>query len=314
MKNILIIGGLGFIGINFIKYLQDNYSNEYQIFNIDICNYAGTYKLSEKKLYTNGYLNRCFNSFRLDISEIMDCEIIDQLIKDKHIDIIVNFAAQTHVDNSLSNPVDFWKTNIQGAINIGNIALNNKIRLHHISTDEVYGSVTYEDKVDENFYINPSSPYSASKASADLCLLSMAKCFGLQLTISRCANNYGKFQHPEKLIPKVINCVKNKELIPIYGNGLQVRNWIHVFDHASAIMTIIENGIIGEVYNVAGPEYLTNIDLIKIITNNDESLFNHVTDRIMHDVLYRVNDDKLRTTLNWIPKYNIKDFILNEKQ
>lgn len=313
MKHILVIGGAGFIGYNFIKWMNENHPNiTLSVF--DIMNYAGSYEIEKKiALFNKACVNKFLNGDINCYSQILKAIDYSNKISYEPIDTIVNFAAQTHVDNSLKDATDFWKTNIQGAINVANAAALYSLRLHHVSTDEVYGSVKITDDVTETFPINPSSPYSASKASADLCLLSMIKSGIGKITISRCSNNYGPLQHPEKLIPKVLFCIQNNQPIPVYGNGMQMRDWIHVDDHCSAIYTILEKGTIGEVYNVSGDQILTNIDLIHALINEKQaslSLITHVKDRIAHDTLYHVNDKKLRN-IGWKPTHNIKDDIKN---
>lgn len=311
MKHILVIGGAGFIGYNFIKWMSENHP-EVSLSIFDIMNYAGAYKSEEKmKLFFKTCIGKYFNKDINNKDDIINAIYDTNRISTHPVDTIVNFAAQTHVDNSLVDPSDFWKTNIQGAINVAEVATKFNIRLHHVSTDEVYGSVKITDNVTETFNLNPSSPYSASKASADLCLMSITKCNNAKITISRCSNNYGPFQHPEKLIPKILYCIENNISIPVYGNGLQVRDWIHAEDHSSAIYTILEKGTIGEIYNISGDTLISNIDLINFIIKEKHASTNLITfvkDRINHDTLYHVNDQKLRS-LGWNPIHHIKDEI-----
>lgn len=311
MKHILVIGGAGFIGYNFIKWMSENHP-EVSLSIFDIMNYAGAYKSEEKmKLFFKTCIGKYFNKDINNKDDIINAIYDTNKISTHPVDTIVNFAAQPHVDNSLVDPSDFWKTNIQGAINVAEVATKFNIRLHHVSTDEVYGSVKITDNVTETFNLNPSSPYSASKASADLCLMSITKCNNAKITISRCSNNYGPFQHPEKLIPKILYCIENNISIPVYGNGLQVRDWIHAEDHSSAIYTILEKGTIGEIYNISGDTLISNIDLINFIIKEKHASTNLITfvkDRINHDTLYHVNDQKLRS-LGWNPIHNIKDEI-----
>ena len=311
MKHILVIGGAGFIGYNFIKWMSENHP-EVSLSIFDIMNYAGAYKSEEKmKLFFKTCIGKYFNKDINNKDDIINAIYDTNKISTHPVDTIVNFAAQTHVDNSLVDPSDFWKTNIQGAINVAEVATKFNIRLHHVSTDEVYGSVKITDNVTETFNLNPSSPYSASKASADLCLMSITKCNNAKITISRCSNNYGPFQHPEKLIPKILYCIENNISIPVYDNGLQVRDWIHAEDHSSAIYTILEKGTIGEIYNISGDTLISNIDLINFIIKEKHASTNLITfvkDRINHDTLYHVNDQKLRS-LGWNPIHNIKDEI-----
>lgn len=313
MKHIMVVGGAGFIGINFIKWMHNNHP-EILLSVFDIMNYAGDYERNAKLDIIE---NCCKEAFLGQAFDITDNSSLDNAIKRTNanctipIDTIVNFAAHTHVDNSLHSPAPFWNTNINGAINVANDARRFNIRLHHISTDEVYGSVRPEDNVTEEFPLNPSSPYSASKASADLCLISMVKSLGAKITISRCTNNFGAYQHPEKFIPKMLTNIAQNRSIPVYGKGEQKRCWCHVYDHCEAIYTILEKGIIGEIYNVGGNTTLSNIDLVKkILTtcNKPESLIEFVEDRVAHDFLYQVNDAKL-TKLGWKCQRTIDNYI-----
>ena len=311
MKHILVIGGAGFIGYNFIKWMSENHP-EVSLSIFDIMNYAGSYRSEEKmKLFFKTCIGKYFNKDINVISDLTDSLLNANQIATNPVDTIINFAAQTHVDNSLSDPKEFWKTNIQGAINVASVASDFGLRLHHVSTDEVYGSVKETDDVNENFNLNPSSPYSSSKASADLCLMSIAKCYNSKITISRCSNNYGPFQHPEKLIPKVLYCIEHNIKIPVYGTGLQTSDWTPPAHHPSATYTILEKGSIKEIYNISGDTLISNIDLIHLIIKEKHAsldLITHVQDRINHDVLYHVNDCKIRA-LGWKPIHNIKNEI-----
>lgn len=295
--NLMITGGFGFIGFNFIQYLTSLNQSDLKLFIYDNHSYASKPYFSYKYAY-------CLqHNIISEYGDICDINQIDTFIKKYKIDGIINFAAETHVDNSITNPSIFIESNVLGTTNLLNVATRNNIRFHQISTDEVYGSVDpIKDIVTEEFKYNPSSPYSSSKASADLICLSYFKTFNTKVTISRCTNNYGKFQHCEKLIPKVINNIKNNIKIPVYGNGLQMRNWIHVLDHCDGIWKIFNNGKLGEIYNIGSDTLITNIDLIKQILkimNKPEDLISFVKDRPAHDLCYHLNCNKIKSELNW---------------
>lgn len=262
------------------------------------------------------------NNIHVSIGDICNSYEIQLFIEKHNIDTIVNFAAETHVDNSINDPLIFIQTNVLGTTNLLNAVKKYNLRFHQISTDEVYGSVDPNlDVVNESFKYNPSSPYSSSKASADLITLSYFKTFGIKATISRCTNNYGKYQHAEKLIPKVIYNIKNNLPIPVYGNGMQMRNWIHVIDHCDAVWKIIENGKIGEIYNVGSDTLIPNIQLIKDIIHHldaSENLITFVKDRAAHDFCYHLNCDKIKNELCWKQQISFKngvdDLIKFEKE
>lgn len=297
-ETILVTGGYGFIGFAFIKYFKNLYKDQYDIINIDNCTYAAEFLLDEKK---NILKELNILSYYLDI--VYDKDAIDEIVRENNVKYIINFAAESHVDNSIKCPDIFIKTNVLGTQNLLDISKKYDIRFHQISTDEVYGSVDpIKDVVTEEFKYNPSSPYSSSKAAADLICLSYYKTFGTKVTISRCTNNYGSYQHPEKLIPLVISKAKHNEKIPVYGNGLQMRNWIYVDDHCDAICKILFNGDIGEIYNVGSATLETNIDVVKEILKQlecSESLIEYVKDRPAHDFAYHLNSMKIETQLNW---------------
>lgn len=304
--NILITGGLGFIGFNFIQYLVEHKikSLNYKLFCVDCCTYAAEPYLEYKLQYLK---NNNIPLFKIDIC---DFKTIEQIITEYHIDGIINFAAETHVDNSIKQPDIFIKTNIQGTWNLLELSKKYDLRFHQISTDEVYGSVDpVKDIVNEEFKYNTSSPYSSSKASADLITLSYYKTFGTKVTISRCTNNYGKYQHQEKLIPKVIDNILHNKKIPVYGEGLQMRNWIHVIDHCDGIWRIFNSNKYGEIYNIGSSTLITNIELVKNIIkqlNASENLIEFVTDRPGHDFCYHLDSTKIITNLGWNQKIDFK--------
>lgn len=298
-KNILVTGGLGFIGFNFIKYIIEN-DLPYNITNIDCRTYAAKYCINEKLSY---FSDHYIDDHELDICIIDDIDDIEEILIEKKIDIIINFAAESHVDNSINNPSIFLDTNIYGVLNLLELCKKHKIRFHQVSTDEVYGPVDpYKDNVDENFKYNPSSPYSVSKTSADLLVLSYIRTYNINATISRCTNNFGPYQHPEKLIPKVITNVFNNIKIPVYGDGKQIRNWIYVDDHCQGILSILEKGKLGEIYNIGSDTLIPNIDVIKEILNQlkkSNDLISYVIDRPGHDFAYHLNSNKIKNETGW---------------
>lgn len=294
MKNILITGGLGFIGFNAIQ-LWKKEKPEYNYFIIDNETYAAQFLLDEKLDWLAKNNIPCFKC------DICDEFSIEALIKQFSIDAIINFAAESHVDNSITGPDIFFQTNIIGTTKLLNLAKKHNLRYHQIGTDEVYGETTPDDWDYINDYdfiqhpeykaIIPSSPYSSSKSSADMIALSYHRTFGTKVTVSRCTNNAGKYQHTEKLIGTVISKALNNEKIPVYGKGNQKRHWIHVDDHNRAIMQILESNDYGKIFNI-GPckeNWITNIKLIKFILkylNKPVDLIEHVTDRLGHDTSY----------------------------
>ena len=307
-KNILVTGNLGFIGFNFCKLVKKYYS-DVNIFGLDCCTYAAEFMLAEKQKWNkeNNIITFYENIFHHK-------NTIDEIITKYDIDAIVHFAAESHVDRSISGPNIFFETNVMGTVNLLELARKHNIRMHFISTDEVYGITYPEDKCYEDYKVCPSSPYSSSKASADMIVLSYYKTFGTKVTISRCTNNFGEYQASEKLIPTVISKAINNEKIPVYGNGLQKRHWIYVQEHNKAVLDILENGEIGKIYNIAPDEfnYITNMEIIQFILqylNKPIDLIEHVTDRAAHDTSYYLysshyTSDKIYTfdlanTINW---------------
>lgn len=298
---ILVTGGAGFIGSNFIYYMLDKYP-DYQIINFDLLTYAGNLEtLQEAEKRSN------YKFYRGDIANRED---VYPVFEKEAIDIVVNFAAESHVDRSITEPDIFLRTNIVGTNVLLEAAKKFGIkRFHQVSTDEVYGDLPL-DRTDlfftEDSPIMTSSPYSSSKASADLFVLAYSRTFGLPITISRCSNNYGPYHFPEKLIPLIITRALKDESIPVYGKGDNVRDWLHVEDHCSAIDLIIHKGKDGEVYNVGGHNERTNLEVVKTILNEmgkPESLIQYVTDRLGHDLRYAIDPQKLVCELGWQPKY-----------
>lgn len=302
MKVILITGGMGFIGSNFIRYMLNLYQ-DFKVVNVDKLTYAGNpANLKDfDKIFPKEYV-----FYKADIC---DFDAIDKIINKENADCIVNFAAESHVDRSIYNPSECCDTNIFGTQNLLNAAKKNNIKKYQqISTDEVYGSLGFEDPAfTENSNLSPNSPYSASKASADLLVNAYYKTFGVSINITRCSNNYGPYQFPEKLIPLMINNALNNKELPVYGKGINIRDWIYVEDHCSAIFKVLLNGKIGEIYNVGGNSEIRNIDLVKKILKilgKQENLISFVKDRPGHDLRYAINHQKITKELNWIPKVN----------
>ena len=309
MKKMLITGGAGFIGSNFIHYILSKY-NDYQVINLDKLTYAANLD-NLKDIEDN-------KNYRFIHGDIADQEFIFKLFENEKFDIVINFAAESHVDNSILNPQIFTITNILGTqVLLDACRKYNIKRFHQVSTDEVYGELPLDDKnilFTEKTPLNPSSPYSASKASADMLVKSYYRTYSLPITISRCSNNYGPYQHLEKLIPLMISKAINNDNLHVYGNGLNVRDWLHVYDHCTAIDLIIHEGKIGEIYNIGGNNEKSNIDVVKIILKElgkSEKLIKYVNDRPGHDLRYAIDSTKIKTTLNWKPVYSFEKGILD---
>ena len=301
MKKMLITGGAGFIGSNFIHYILSKY-NDYQVINLDKLTYAANLD-NLKDIEDN-------KNYRFIHGDIADQEFIFKLFENEKFDIVINFAAESHVDNSILNPQIFTITNILGTqVLLDACRKYNIKRFHQVSTDEVYGELPLDDNsilFTEKTPLNPSSPYSASKASADMLVKSYYRTYSLPITISRCSNNYGPYQHLEKLIPLMISKAINNDNLPVYGNGLNVRDWLHVYDHCTAIDLIIHEGKIGEIYNIGGNNEKSNIDVVKIILKElgkSEKLIKYVNDRPGHDLRYAIDSTKIKTTtIKWYTK------------
>ena len=308
MTKILVTGGMGFIGSNFIRYIL-NLNRDYKVINLDKLTYAGNPEnLNEidKKFPQN------YKFYKVDIG---DFKVVNDIVAKERVNFIVNFAAESHVDRSIANPSIFSHTNIIGTQVLLNVARKNKImKFLQISTDEVYGSLGFNDPAFSEFTrLSPNSPYSASKASADLLVNSYYKTFDLPVNITRCSNNYGPYQFPEKLIPLMVNNALNDKELPIYGKGLNVRDWIHVEDHCSAILKVLLEGKIGEIYNIGGDSEFSNIDLVKRILKileKPRNLIKFVKDRPGHDLRYAINHTKITEELNWRPKIKFEDGLL----
>lgn len=304
---IIVTGGAGFIGGNFVHYMHENHPED-RIVCIDCLTYAGN-------LSTISYLLNEEN-FRFVKINICNREAVYQLFDEEKPDAVVNFAAESHVDRSIVDPEIFLRTNIIGtSVMMDACRTHGNIRYHQVSTDEVYGDLPL-DRPDlfftEETPIHTSSPYSSSKASADLLVLAYHRTYGLPVTISRCSNNYGPYHFPEKLIPlMIVNALHDKPL-PVYGEGLNVRDWLYVEDHCKAIDLILRKGRIGEVYNVGGHNEKRNIDIVKIILKElgkPESLITHVADRKGHDRRYAIDPTKIHNELGWLPETKFEDGI-----
>ena len=307
MATILVTGGAGFIGANFV-YLELNEHPEDRIVCIDSLTYAGNLETLEEALKNP--------NFRFEKIDICDRDAVFALFEEEHPDIVVNFAAESHVDRSIENPGIFLQTNILGTQVLMDASRKYGVkRYHQVSTDEVYGDLPL-DRPDllftEQTPLKTSSPYSSSKAGADLLVNAYHRTFGLPTTISRCSNNYGPYQFPEKLIPLMIaNALANKPL-PVYGEGLNVRDWLYVEDHCKAIDLIIRKGKVGEVYNIGGHNEMRNIDIVKLIIaalGKSEDLITYVADRKGHDMRYAIDPTKIHTELGWLPETMFKDGI-----
>ncbi len=304
---IIITGGAGFIGSNFIFYMLNAHPDD-RIICLDKLTYAGNLStLSSVMTHPN---------FRFVKADICDREAVCNLFVEEHPDILVNFAAESHVDRSIEYPELFLQTNIHGTQVLMDACRVYGIgRYHQVSTDEVYGDLPLERPdlfFTEETSIRPSSPYSVSKAAADLLVLAYHRTYGLPVTISRCSNNYGPYQFPEKLIPLMIANALNDEPLPVYGEGLNVRDWLYVEDHCRAIDLILQKGGIGEIYNIGGHNEMRNIDIVKLICRElgkPESLITHAADRKGHDMRYAIDPTKIRRELGWMPETMFADGI-----
>ncbi len=314
-KNILITGGAGFIGSHVVRRFVNNYPN-YKIFNLDALTYAGNLEnlkdIESKENYTFIKGNIC------------DAILVDAIFQEKNIDIVIHLAAESHVDRSISDPLAFVQTNVIGTATLLNAAKkywNNNYEgklFYHVSTDEVYGSLGETGFFHETTAYDPRSPYSASKAGSDHLVMAFYHTYHLPIVISNCSNNYGPNHFPEKLIPLSINNILKNKPLPIYGKGENVRDWLYVIDHASAIDTILHKGKIGETYNIGGHNEWTNIDLIRLLCKmmdeklgrekgTNEKLISFVTDRAGHDLRYAIDATKLKEELGWMPSLQFEE-------
>lgn len=312
--NILVTGGAGFIGSNFIKYMLEKY--DYTIVNLDLLTYAGNLKNLEF-VADNDY----YHFVKGDIS---DYKLVDNIFHQFNINTVINFAAESHVDRSIEDPGIFVKTNVVGTQVLLDVAKENwktdltdkyccnyreGVKFIQISTDEVYGTLGKEGFFTEKTPLKPNSPYSASKASADLLVRAYYKTYALPVNITRCSNNYGPYQNPEKLIPLMINNSLHEKQLPIYGDGKQIRDWLYVEDHCSAIDAVLHKAKLGEVYNVGGNNEKENLEIVNIILKSmqkNNNLISFVTDRLGHDRRYAIDNSKITNELDWLPAYSFE--------
>ncbi|MBQ7250453.1 MAG: dTDP-glucose 4,6-dehydratase [Bacilli bacterium] len=300
--NFLITGGAGFIGGNFLHIMTRKHPEDRYVC-LDALTYAGNLETLQPIMD--------LPNFRFIKGDIRDRELVERLFEEERFDIVINFAAESHVDRSIENPQVFLETNIVGTSVLMDACRKYGIkRFHQVSTDEVYGDLPL-DRPDllfrEDTPLHTSSPYSSSKAAADLLVLAYHRTYGLPCTISRCSNNYGPYQFPEKLIPLMIQKATRDEKLPVYGDGKNVRDWLHVADHCEAIDLIVRKGRDGEIYNVGGHNERSNLEVVKTILkalSKDESLIGYVKDRLGHDRRYAIDPHKLETELGWKPQYN----------
>ncbi|KAA5806378.1 dTDP-glucose 4,6-dehydratase [Thermoanaerobacterium thermosaccharolyticum] len=319
MKTYLVTGGAGFIGSNFIHFMLKKY-DDIKIINLDKLTYAGN--LENLKAVENK------PNYTFVQADICDKEFINNLFKHYDIDYVVNFAAESHVDRSIVEPEIFAKTNILGTVTLLNAARNawqdvdgfkEDKKFLQVSTDEVYGSLGKEGYFTEKTPLDPHSPYSSSKAAADLIVKAYYDTYKMPVNITRCSNNYGPYQFPEKLIPLMINNCLNKKPLPVYGDGMNIRDWLYVEDHCKAIDMVLHNGKIGEIYNIGGHNERTNIHIVKTIisyihdnvdSSVDESLIKYVADRKGHDRRYGIDPTKIKEELGWYPETKFEDGIM----
>ena len=299
MANILVTGGAGFIGSNFVRYMVEKYS-DYHIINLDALTYCGNLEnlkdIEDKDNYT------------FVKGDIRDKAIVDELVEKS--DYVINFAAESHVDRSIADPEIFIKSNVLGTQVLLNAAKEHGVEKYiQISTDEVYGTLGKTGYFTEDTPLQPNSPYSASKAGGDLIERAYHETFGLPVNITRCSNNYGPYQFPEKLIPLMISNALEDKKLPVYGDGKNVRDWLHVHDHCSAIDLVLHEAKPGEVYNIGGNNEKQNIEIVKLILGElgkDESLIEFVTDRLGHDRRYAIDSTKIQEELSWKPEYTFE--------
>jgi len=317
MRNILVTGGAGFIGSHLVRLLVNKYPN-YHIINMDVLTYAGNLENLKDIEYKENYtFVKC---------DICDVEKVNQVFKKHQIDSVIHLAAESHVDRSINDPFSFAQTNVMGTLSLLQTAkeywngnFSNKL-FYHVSTDEVYGSLGEEGFFTEETAYDPHSPYSASKASSDHFVRAFADTYGLPTVISNCSNNYGSYQFPEKLIPLFINNIVNNKLLPVYGTGENVRDWLFVDDHVMAIDVIFHKGKLGETYNIGGFNEWKNIELIKVMIKTvdrllgreegtSDKLITYVTDRAGHDLRYAIDSSKLKNELGWEPSLQFEEGI-----
>lgn len=318
MKNVLVTGGAGFIGSNFVHYMLKTYE-DIRLVSLDALTYAGNLEnltdVQDDPRYT------------FVKGDIRDGELVDRLFREYEFDTVVNFAAESHVDRSITEPEIFLTTNIIGTQTLLDAAKrawklepDNKysreyapgVKYLQVSTDEVYGALGKTGMFTETTPLAPNSPYSASKAGADMIVRAYHETYGMPVNITRCSNNYGPYQFPEKLIPLMINNCKQNKSLPVYGDGMQIRDWLYVEDHCSAICAVLEKGVSGEVYNIGGNNEKANIEIVKLLIDalgKSEELITYVQDRPGHDRRYAIDNTKITTELGWSPAYRFEDGI-----
>ena len=302
MTTILVTGGAGFIGSCFIRHEFKKHP-DYNIINLDALTYCGN--LENLKDVENN------PNYRFVHGNICDKNLVRELIDE--VDCVINFAAESHVDNSIKNPEIFIETNVQGTLNLLQASKEIGIeRFLQVSTDEVYGSLGQTGYFYETTPLAPNSPYSASKASADMLVRAYRETYGLPTLNTRCSNNYGPYQYPEKLIPFFISKLLKNEKVPVYGDGLNVRDWLYVYDHCEAIDVVLHRGKVGEIYNIGGHNEKTNLEITKLILSvmgKDENSIEYVEDRLGHDKRYAISNDKITTKLDWTPSLTFEEGI-----
>jgi dTDP-glucose 4,6-dehydratase len=300
---LLVTGGCGFIGSNFIRYVLDHYQPE-MITNVDALTYAGS--IESSAAFSSRFGNR-YEFFKADIA---DAERMDEVLTNHSYFAVVNFAAESHLNRSIASPENFLHTNVVGTTTLLDAARRRGVkRFVQISTDEVYGSIPDGGRFTERSPLNPSSPYSASKAAADLLVLAAYKTYGQDVVVTRCSNNYGPYQHPEKLIPLMILHALSDRSLPVYGDGLDVRDWIHVEDHCAAVFDLLMQGRAGEVYNVGADTERKNLDVIRSVLSHlgkGEELIRFVPARPGHDRRHAIDSSKLRSEIGWKPLYDFE--------
>ena len=301
-KTLLVTGGAGFIGSCFVRHILNTHA-DYKVINLDVLTYAGNIEnLCDVQKNPN---------YRFVQGNICDKKLVRELISES--DAVINFAAESHVDRSITGPEIFIETNVQGTLNLLQASKELRIeRYLQVSTDEVYGSLGKTGYFYETTPIQPNSPYSASKAGADLLVRAYFETYKLPVLTTRCSNNYGPYQYPEKLIPFFISQLLKGEKVPVYGDGLNVRDWLYVYDHCSAIDTVLHKGQVGEIYNIGGHNEKTNMEITKIILEamgKDESSIKYVEDRLGHDKRYAIDNEKIQTQLGWEPSLTFEEGI-----
>jgi dTDP-glucose 4,6-dehydratase len=314
LNNVLVTGGAGFIGSAFIRYVLQKESCIRSVVNLDLLTYAGD--LNNVKEVEND----C--RYHFVKGDICDEDKVRQLCSEHQIDTIVHFAAESHVDRSIEGPLAFYRTNVEGTLHLLEVVRSMPhIHFHHVSTDEVYGSLGKEGSFNEKSLIQPNSPYAASKAASDHLVRAYANTYGIKTTISHCSNNYGPYQNEEKFLPRMLACLINKKPLPMYGNGQNIRDWLYVEDHVEAIVMILKKGVTGEVYDVGGGYEVSNLtalhELIKTYCqisgeseNEMKTLISYVPDRLGHDFRYSIDPSKIVRELCWSPRHQFSQGIV----